>query len=166
MFKKKKEKTGELYSPISGRIIRLEEVNDPVFSEGMLGEGFAVIPEDKMQALQMPANGRIVSVSDTGHAVNVLTDDGLELLIHVGIDTVELRGEGFELLCSVGDDLLCGAPIMNVDFPEIKRRGKDTVTPVVITNSDTLNRKSPVSGEFTENGCVALRYVKKEASEK
>lgn len=161
MFNKKKETSGELYSPLPGMIIPINEVNDPVFSEEMLGKGFAVIPDDKMLTLRMPTNGRIVSISDTSHAVNILSDDGLELLIHVGIDTVELRGSGFEILCSVGDRLLCGDSVMNVDFAELKRWGKDTVTPVVITNQETVGEISPVIGECGAGGCVALRYVRK-----
>lgn len=166
MFKKKKEMTGILYSPLCGRIIPQNEVSDPVFSEEMLGKGFAVIPKEKMQTLRMPASGRIVSVSDTCHAVNILTDDGLELLIHVGIDTVELRGNGFELLCSVGDKLLCGDSVMNVDFEQIRSCGKETVTPVVITNPEIICQISAVVGECNKNGCEALRYVRKEDLQK
>ena len=162
MFEKKKSAEGALYSPLIGKIVSLSEVNDPVFSEEMLGKGFAVIPDSKMLTLRMPANGRIVSISDTAHAVNLLTDDGLELLIHVGIDTVELRGNGFELLCSVGDELPCGAPIMKVDFPELKRHSKDTVTPVVITNSESVTDLSAIIGKCDGDGCIALKYTKTE----
>ena len=162
MFKKKKAAQGELYSPLSGRIVPLSEVNDAVFSEEMLGKGFAVIPEDKMLTLKMPSDGRIVSVSGTSHAVNIIKDDGLELLIHVGIDTVELRGNGFELLCSEGDELSCGAPIMTVDFTELKRHGKDTVTPVVITNPEAVCKLSCEAGKCDGDGYIALRYVKEE----
>ena len=148
---------GELYSPLPGKIIPTSAVGDPVFSSGMLGEGFAVIPHEEMLTLRMPTNGRITSISDTSHAINILTDDGLELLIHVGIDTVELRGRGFELLCSAGDELLCGDPVMNIDFPELKRQGKDTVTPIIITNHELLREISPIIGMCNSNS-VALRY--------
>lgn len=166
MFRKSNKKpTCELFSPMQGRIVRTQEVGDPVFSGGMLGEGFAVIPEDGLQNVRMPTDGRIVSVSDTCHAVNILTDDGLELLIHVGIDTVELRGEGFELLCSVGDKLRRGDEVMTVDTSELKRRGKDTVTPVIITNPEVLSSMEVRVGRC-DVGSVALTYVRGEATGK
>lgn len=165
MFKNKKDVSGVLYSPLHGKIIPIGEVSDPAFAEEMLGKGFAVIPDDKKLTLRMPANGKIISISETSHAVNILTDDGLELLIHVGIDTVELRGNGFEILCAVGDRLLCGDSIMNVDFPEIKKHGKETVTPVVITNPEVLAELSHVTGECSDEDHVALRYVRKDGKQ-
>jgi glucose-specific phosphotransferase system IIA component len=165
MFKKNSKKTlGELFSPLPGRIVNTDEVNDPVFANGMLGEGFAVLPDEGLLTLLMPASGKIASVSDTSHAVNILTDDGIELLIHVGIDTVELRGNGFELLCSVGDRLICGEPVMKVDFDELKRYGKDTVTPVIITNPEVISDMTVNVGRC--DGAVALRYKIREGAQK
>ena len=162
MLFKKKESGGILISPLPGQIIPLSEVKDPVFAEEMLGRGFAVMPRDGMQVLKMPADGIIISVSDSAHAINVRTKDGIELLIHVGIDTVALRGNGFELLCTEGDLLSRGDPIMNVDFPFIRSCGKDTVTPVIITNSETVGELLLNTGDCNCSDHIALRYEKKE----
>lgn len=106
LFKKKKDKAHVLGAPAKGKAVSLKEVSDPTFSEGILGDGVAVIPsEGKIYA---PADGTIGMVFDTLHAISLTTDFGAEVLIHVGLDTVQLKGEGFEGHVKAGDTVKKG----------------------------------------------------------
>ena len=130
----KKNTSAEVYLPINGRVITLEEVEDGVFSEKMLGEGVAVEPsEGKMYA---PFDGIVQMVYDTKHALGLLSDSGVELLIHVGIDTVELAGKFFDVKVSNGQKIKKGELLMKIDLDGIKGMGYRTVTPIIITNTD------------------------------
>ena len=114
-FKKKPdlEKTGlELTAMTDGRCIPLEEVNDPVFSGKALGDGIAIVPEDCVIAA--PCDGTVSMLAETLHAFGMTRDDGLELMVHIGIDTVALKGEGFEALVSQGDQVKKGEPLIRL----------------------------------------------------
>lgn len=140
MFKKlfnKKEAT-TIFSPITGEIVNIEKVPDPVFNQKMMGEGAAIIPtEGKVVA---PVNGEIIQVAPTKHAIGILAEDGSEILIHVGLETVALNGEGFQVHTSVGEKVQVGQALMDFDLSYIKENAKDIITPVVITNSSTSNK--------------------------
>ncbi len=124
----------EVYLPINGKVITLEEVQDGVFSEKMLGEGVAVEPsEGKVYA---PFDGVVEMVYDTKHALGLLSDSGVELLIHVGIDTVELAGKFFDVKVSNGQTIKKDELLMKIDLDGIKGAGYRTVTPIIITNTD------------------------------
>jgi len=123
-----------LNSPVSGRIVSLSEVNDPTFSDHILGDGFAIVPESG--SIVSPADAVIESVAHTGHAVSMRTDSGVELLIHVGLDTVELDGRCFHVRTVVGDHVRTGDVLIEADLDGVKNAGYDTVTPVVVTNMD------------------------------
>lgn len=125
--------TDKIYSPIQGQIIPITEVNDPVFSSKMMGEGFAVLPTDG--AIQAPFNGTIKMIAPTKHAIGIITEDGLEVLLHIGIDTVELNGEPYDLTIKVGDTIQQGQSMGSVDLNMIVEKGKDTTVMVIITNS-------------------------------
>lgn len=125
--------TDKIYSPIQGQIIPITEVNDPVFSSKMMGEGFAVLPTDG--AIQAPFNGTIKMIAPTKHAIGIITEDGLEVLLHIGIDTVELNGEPYDLTIKVGDTIQQGQIMGSVDLNMIVEKGKDTTVMVIITNS-------------------------------
>ena len=127
-------RTLTLSAPVSGRILSLAEVNDPTFSEHILGDGFAIVPDSG--TITAPADAVIESVAHTGHAVSMTTDSGTELLIHVGIDTVELNGQFFRIPVSVGDRVKAGDILIEADLDGIKNAGYDTVTPVIVTNMD------------------------------
>ena len=133
--KNKKEDTGILLaSPVKGKAVSLSEVNDPTFSECMLGKGMAVIPtEGKIYA---PADGEIVLVFDTLHAVSMTTTEGVEILIHVGLDTVTRKGDGFTSHVGNGDKVKKGDLLLTVDLEALKAAGFDTITPVVVCNTD------------------------------
>ena len=132
--------TFTLVAPVSGRILTLSEVNDPTFSEHILGDGFAIVPEEGV--ITAPADAVIESVAQTRHAVSMRTDGGTELLIHVGIDTVELDGKYFNVTVSVGDHVRMGDVLIEADLDGVKQAGYDTVTPVVVTNMDEYSSVS------------------------
>lgn len=131
-WKKKKDKI--LLAPAQGKLVSISEVPDEVFSQKMMGDGFALIPEDgKFVA---PLDGLLENVFDTGHAYGITGDNGLEILVHIGIDTVELRGQGFRILADAGQKVKAGDVIVDVDLEFIRGEGYNTITPVVILNQD------------------------------
>lgn len=134
-FLKKKGNDGiVIAAPMKGKAVDLKMVNDPTFSEGLLGKGIAIIPsEGKVYA---PVDGEIGLVFDTRHAVSLTADEGMEILIHVGLDTVNLKGEGYEAHVSAGDKVKKGDLLLSVDLDKIKEAGYDTITPVIICNTD------------------------------
>ena len=127
-------KTIVIASPLSGRVIPLEEVADGVFSEKMVGDGFAVDPTDNQ--VYAPADCEVTTVFGTKHAIGLTTPEGCELLIHLGIDTVQLNGAPFTINIKEGDTLKKGDLIGSFDEKAILDAGYRTVTPVVVTNSD------------------------------
>lgn len=126
----------EIASPVTGQMIALESVNDPTFSQKLLGDGFAVIPSDGI--IKAPADGRIEVAYETGHAIGMTTVLGTELLIHVGIDTVALNGEGFERLVSEGQEVKKGDPLLRVDLKTLARREKDPTVMVIFTGGEKV----------------------------
>lgn len=135
MFKKlfKKSKEQIIYAPLNGDILPLEEVPDPVFSQKMMGEGIAIMPNDGK--LVSPINGKVVQIPDTKHAIGLVGDDGTEILIHVGLETVALKGKGFDVKVQVGDTVKLGDLLMDIDLAYIKEHASSTVTPIIITNN-------------------------------
>ena len=123
-----------LCAPVKGRIIPIEEVSDPTFAEKILGDGAAIIPD--IGLIVAPADATVESIFDTGHAVNLTTDNGAELLIHVGIDTVSLKGRHFKALVKNGDKVKTGQPMIEFDLDKIKEEGFDPTTMVVVTNHE------------------------------
>lgn len=136
MFKLFKKKI-ELLSVGTGEIIKLENVSDQVFSSKMMGDGFAIEPTSG--EFYSPLDAEVVTVFKTLHAYGLRTSDNVEVLIHIGIDTVELGGEGFEAHVQVGDQVKAGDLIATVDLDFIVSKGKQTVTPVILTNGDSYN---------------------------
>ncbi|EOH91202.1 beta-glucoside-specific PTS transporter subunit IIABC [Enterococcus pallens] len=118
---------------ISGKKIELQEVNDPAFSSGAIGKGFAIIPIEN--TIKSPFNGTVSAIFPTKHAVGLTTDSGVELLIHVGIDTVQLDGKYFDTYVSQGDTVRAGQPLIQFDNEKIKAAGYDTTVIYVVTNS-------------------------------
>ncbi len=134
-------------SPVSGKAVALEKVNDATFAEKILGDGVAVIPVDgKVYA---PFDGEIVSVMDTGHAVALRSDQGVELLIHMGLDTVELHGEPFTVHVKEGK-VAKGTLILEADLELIRKRGYDTITPIIVANTADYKAVNMLSGDEIE----------------
>ncbi|MFV0498687.1 MAG: glucose PTS transporter subunit IIA [Bacilli bacterium] len=132
----------ELSSPVSGKIISLTDVNDPIFSEKMLGDGIAILPQNG--TVVAPCNGEIVSIYPTKHAICIKSDYGVEILIHIGIDTVNLNGNGFEAFIKDGDVIKMGDKLVDVDLNVVKNKGFDPIICMVVTNSTEYNiEKNP-----------------------
>lgn len=132
LFKKNIPKeTGVIGSPVKGNIIKIEDVKDETFSTKMLGDGFAVMPEDSI--FVSPCDGEISMIFETGHAYAVTSVDGVEILVHIGIDTVEENGYGFKILKKAGDKVLRGDAIIKADIDYLKTK-YDLITPCIITN--------------------------------
>lgn len=122
-----------IYSPLTGQVIPLENVQDQTFASGVLGQGFAIIPEEgKVYA---PFSGTVELLYDTRHALGLSSKDGMELLIHVGLNTVELDGKYFTAHAASGETIRKGQLLLEFDIPKIKEAGYDTTTPVIVTNS-------------------------------
>ncbi|WOC11401.1 N-acetylglucosamine-specific PTS transporter subunit IIBC [Gordonia sp. MP11Mi] len=128
-----KTETVVLHRPIPGYAIALSEVPDATFSSGMMGPGAAVVPTSG--EVTAPADATVVTVFPTGHAIGLRLADGTEVLVHVGLDTVKMKGDGFEPLVAAGDTVTRGQPILNVDLGKIEAAGHPTVTPVVVMNN-------------------------------
>lgn len=121
-----------IVAPMTGEVVDISEVPDPVFSGKMMGDGFAVKPVEGV--VVSPVKGKVATAFPTKHAVGLVSDEGLEVLIHVGIDTVKLQGNGFELLVEEGASVGVGTPLIKVDLAYIAANAKSTITPVVFTN--------------------------------
>lgn len=139
LYKEPKEQTAAfkkntVYSPMQGTAVPLTEVPDDTFAAEILGKGMAVVPEDK--EVISPVNGTVSTVFDTKHAVGITADDGMEILIHVGINTVELNGQYFTAHVKEGDLVKAGQPLLTADLKNIADAGYNLTTPVIITNSD------------------------------
>lgn len=136
--KKVEETSNYIYSPIKGKSVSIKEVNDPTFSEEIIGKGIAIIPKEGK--VYSPVDGKILTVFSTKHAIGIVNDNGVELLIHVGIDTVKLEGQYFDLKVSSGQEVHKGDLLLEFDIDAIKEAGYDIITPVVVTNlSETQN---------------------------
>ena len=138
----------QMLAPVTGRAVPLSEVPDEVFAEGMAGEGGAIVPAESGEAVA-PASGTLVKLFEGGHAFGIETDEGVELIVHVGLDTIELRGTGFEKLATEGDRVEAGQPIVRFDLDEITNAGYDPITPVVVTNPDEHPVGDPSRGEVS-----------------
>ena len=132
----KKNKELEIFSPGVGKIIDLKDVPDPVFAEKMMGDGFAIIPEEGV--IKSPVDGTISLMPDSRHAFGITTPEGAEILVHIGIDTVALKGEGFETFKAMGDKVKAGEPIIEVNLTKVKDKGPSMATPIIITNMDAF----------------------------
>lgn len=126
-------------APCAGRIVPVAEVPDPMFSGKMLGDGYAVIPEEGADHLQVfaPADGTLVKVFKTGHAFSMKSTDGLEILVHIGLETVELKGKGFSVLKDSGE-VKAGDPIVDVDLGVVREAQLNPITIVVFTKKGQL----------------------------
>ncbi|MGL5346552.1 MAG: PTS sugar transporter subunit IIA [Peptostreptococcaceae bacterium] len=136
IFKKKKETKVEtkkgIVSPTNGEILEISQVPDEVFSQKMMGDGFAIKSTDGM--IVSPVDGTIEMVFDTKHAVGLKSNDGLEILIHLGIDTVNLKGEGFEVFVAQGDKVSAGDKLIKMDVDFIQKNAKSDISPIIFTN--------------------------------
>ena len=133
----------EIASPMDGELIALGDVPDEAFAQGILGDGVAIRPAKG--EVYAPADGTVDTLFDTCHAITLLCDNGAELLLHVGLDTVKLKGAYFTPQVTSGDRVKKGQLLLKVDLDAVKREGYDTVTPVIVTNTDEwpVEKKAP-----------------------
>ena len=151
-FKKKEKKKFLIYSPLNGKVIDIKEVKDPAFNEEILGKGVAVIPVDGI--LCAPCDGKISNLIDAFHAVGLTSDFGAEILMHIGFDTVKLKGKYFNAYVKEGDIVKRGDKLIEFDIEKIKSDGFDITTPVVICNYDSFNDLSYKLDETTTDNVL------------
>lgn len=154
-LKKKKDNEAvdnsfKLIAIADGKTIPLSEVPDPVFAEKMTGDGLAIEPTG--DTIVAPADGTLSLVFSTKHAFALTLDNGIELLVHVGLETVTLKGEGFEQLVEQGTQVKAGTPILKIDRDFIKSKGLPLITPVLITNPDVVKSLTPKENIETKAG--------------
>ena len=150
-------KAGTVESPVKGNVMALENVKDEVFSTGAMGKGIAVEPvEGKVYA---PADGEITTFFPTGHAIGILTDTGAEILIHVGMDTVEMKGRGFTPKAKQGDRVKKGDLLLEFDMEKIKAEGHPVTTPIIITNTDDYADIIPTDASAVAVGDEILKLL-------
>ncbi len=152
LFKKEKY----MYAIAKGSILDISLVPDQVFSQKILGDGFAVIPSEGN--FVSPVSGTVSDVTETKHAYCITSDDGLEVLVHIGIDTVELKGKGFKPLVKNGDKVSVGSPVAQVDLKLIEQEGYNTTSMVVVTNMDKLRRLKTMENPSVNAGDKAAIY--------
>jgi len=148
----------EIIAPLSGEIVNIEDVPDVVFAEKVVGDGIAIKPAGtKMVA---PVNGTIGKIFETNHAFSIESDEGVELFVHFGIDTVELKGEGFKRIAEEGQTVKAGDTIIEFDLALLEEKAKSTLTPVVISNMDEIKELSKLCGTVSVGETPVLRVTK------
>ncbi|MFC0271654.1 PTS glucose transporter subunit IIA [Metabacillus herbersteinensis] len=138
LFGKKEDKVSEeiIYAPLSGRLMNIDEVPDPVFSQKMMGDGMAIEPTNG--EIVSPVDGEIIQVFHTKHAVGIRSKSGMEILLHIGLETVSMNGEGFDAHVKEGDKVKVGDPLLTCNLDLIKEKAASTISPIVITNGDIV----------------------------
>ena len=156
--KKEENNSLKLVAPVSGKVVPVDQIPDPVFAQKMAGDGVGIDATGDL--VVAPADGEVTLVFKTKHAFAMTLSNGLELLIHVGIETVSLDGEGFEQLVEQGTTVKAGTPILKIDREFIKSKNLSLVTPVLITNVDAVKSLNPISGVDAVAGeTVVVEYT-------
>lgn len=145
-------------SPVSGRVVPLEEVPDTCFSAGIVGPGCAVWPEEGV--LRAPFCGRVTLLPDTLHALGLCSENGIEVLLHIGLDTVDMEGKGFIAEVKEGQSFKQGDLLLRFDQDAIEQAGHPAITLVVVTNSDAFPRVELLEKGIVESGKPILRVAK------
>lgn len=148
---KKKEEIG---APVSGKIIDITQVNDQTFAEKILGDGIAVMPSEGR--FYAPCDGTLESLYPTGHAYSIKADTGAELLVHIGIDTVKLKGMYFTIHARQGQKVKKGDLLIEADIERIKEAGYDTVTPLIIMNTPDYKKIDKMSGDAIQPQTIMI----------
>ena len=157
MFEKN-AKTISLKAVEDGRTIPMDEVNDQTFAQELLGPGIAIVPSNG--TVVSPINGTIATVMDTKHAVCIQGEDGLELIVHAGLDTVELNGKYYQTYKEIGDQVKAGDVMLEFDLEEITKAGYDVTTPIVITNLGDYKITKCLTGQQVKAGEEVIQLTK------
>ncbi|WP_232696881.1 PTS sugar transporter subunit IIA [Brevibacillus daliensis] len=148
LFSRNKDKGAVTFvAPLTGKAVQLEAVPDPVFSQKIAGDGIAIEPTEGL--LVAPVDAKVIHLFNTGHAIGLQTADGLEILMHLGIDTVNLGGKGFKALVEIGSEVKAGDALIEFDIEVIKNAGYPLITPIIITNGDVVEKMEKHLGEVT-----------------
>ncbi|MEK5340617.1 PTS glucose transporter subunit IIA [Weizmannia sp. FSL W8-1119] len=160
MFKlfSKKAAVEELVAPMSGKVVQIEDVPDEVFSRKMIGDGIAIEPDEGV--VVSPVDGEVVQFFPTKHAVGLKTKSGLEILIHIGMETVALNGEGFEGFVQQGDRVKAGDKLVTFNLEQIRERAESIISPIVITNFDAVDTLTKTAETSAKRGESVLLTVK------
>lgn len=150
--------SSEIYSPLNGKCVPLSDVNDPTFAEEILGKGVAIIPSEGK--VVSPVNGTVEMVFDTLHAVALSSNDGAEILIHIGLDTVKLNGKHYKAIVKTGDTVKVGDVLIEFDKDAIKAEGFDTITPVIVSNSVDYGDILTVTGQEVKTGDSIIKAIR------
>ena len=134
LFHKPQSEHPVITAPVAGTAVSLQEVNDPTFSQEILGKGIAIRPTEGQ--IVAPCDGKVDMMFDTGHAVSLVSTNGMEILIHVGLETVQLKGKHYTTHAKTGDTVKQGQPLISFDRDAIAAEGYDLITPIVLCNSD------------------------------
>lgn len=141
-----------------GRTIPMDEVNDQTFAQELLGPGIAIVPSNG--TVVSPVDGTIATVMDTKHAVCIQGEDGLELIVHAGLDTVELNGKYYQTYKEIGDQVKAGDVLLEFDLEEIAKAGYDVTTPIVITNLGDYKITKCLTGQQVKAGEEVIQLTK------
>ena len=156
--KSEKINPNHVYAPLEGEAVSITEVPDPTFSEGMMGNGIAIKPTSGKVC--SPVNGTVDMMFDTGHACSLVSDNGIEILIHVGLETVGLNGAPFKIHVQNGQKVKKGDLLMEADLEAIKAAGLPTITPVLICNTDDYTTFNTTIGKTVTNADVVIELGK------
>lgn len=138
MFGFLKRKAREIKSPVDGQVVALESVNDEVFSQKLVGDGVAIIPMSN--TFTAPIDGTVTKIFPTNHAYSIKSPKDLEVMVHIGLDTVALEGKGFERIANEGDQVKAGDPIIQIDLGYIREHAKDIITPIIISDDSDVKK--------------------------
>lgn len=139
-----------VFAPVSGKVMNLSQVPETIFSERLMGDGIAIEPEDDI--ICAPANGIIRMIFGTNHGFAMSLDNGIELLIHIGLDTVALKGKHFERLVQVGDRVSLAQPVVKIDSKAIIESGYNLITPILIVNIESIKELQCTNSSHVTSG--------------
>ncbi|SDN39097.1 PTS sugar transporter subunit IIA [Alkalicoccus daliensis] len=146
-----------LVSPVNGEVVPLSEVPDPTFAEKMMGDGVAVKPTSG--TIVAPITGEVMQLFPTKHAVGIKTVNGVEILLHIGIETVNMQGEGFKAFVKEGDRVAVGDKLIEFDMDMVNEKAESTITPVIVTNGDIVSTIDKVEGQQVTAGETTILTI-------
>ncbi|SDI73024.1 PTS sugar transporter subunit IIA [Natribacillus halophilus] len=154
LFKGKSDDEGNILAPMKGKVIKLEDVPDPTFSEKMMGDGLAIEPSEGR--VVSPSKGKVVQMFPTKHAVGIETENGVEVLIHIGLETVSMDGDGFEAHVEANARVKPGDVLVTFDMNKVQEKAASTISPIIVTNGQNGDQMEKTSEEEVEAGETTL----------